>query len=309
MARRADFEDAVKLGAAIPLRKVFNFQSFFSSTLLEQGILVANPAEPLIASTVGNDGVQPLAGVGFALHPASQTVVGVLPRLGGSASVVTLKPGQVYYPGVPFEGFTWGLPVGWLGGGAALLYLLREKVAETFWTGAPEVIFHRARFKTFAITDNPAAGAAGANANWPVRFPWPNAISGVPTPAVPQTLGPQIGMVPTKFVLRLRLATLIAAAKLRLIWNQTEDFDLQSDGVTYDAFSTSGSFVEVTFDPFAASGFQIGGVASAEFPIQTVDDKISRIGGDPGTLFLVSMDGNIATGSLIDIVRYGLVGG
>ena len=40
-----------------------------------------------------------------------------------------------------FEGFDYGLPFGWLGGGAATLVVFKTRDADVYWPGNPEIIY------------------------------------------------------------------------------------------------------------------------------------------------------------------------
>jgi len=303
--------EAIGAGAAFPLIDDFIFQSYFDSTLLQKAIVVNDTTNSIASSTMRD---KPIRGVGIALLPVSQTPIAVLPVSdsgnAATSSAVVIRPGEVYYPGTAFRALKYGLPYGWLGGGAVYMVILRENMGDVFITGgSPEIIYHRIRLPVWAITDNPTAPAA----NWPSRFPWNQAKN---SSTQDQSGAPFLAPTPTRTLFRVRKANLGAGGVLRWIGWQTEDLDatnitqatLDQNGVpTYDTFATSASAVEIGVPAMAASGFQMGAVAPAEFPIITQDSNTLRIAGDKGTVALVDMTGAIGNANFVDIVRYGVL--
>src|SRR5260221_7507391 len=132
------------------ISRLFLYQSYFDSTLLQNAILEQTRNSPIVESTVQENQIP---GYAIGLHPSSQTPVAIQFKLGAqpsSSQAIVLKPGQVVRPhGLPrgmnsgaFSGFRWGLPFGWLGGGVATLLVFSTPDADVSWPGTPEVIFH-----------------------------------------------------------------------------------------------------------------------------------------------------------------------
>jgi hypothetical protein len=282
---------------------VFNFQSYFDDTLLERAILQQLTNDPIVASTQKEEQV---AGYAIGLHPASQTPVAVQFKIGGqptSSQAITLKPGQIVRPhGLPpgmkqgsFSGFTWGLPFGWLGGGVATILVFQTPDSDVLWPGNPEVIFHRQRM---LIADG-AALPTEAPFNWPLRFPWVNAIQG--TNNLNQRGQPSIAVDPTRIMMRLRLANLAAPADMRVIYQASNDFDLDEDGL---AIETPVAAFDMTWGQWASFG---AGALGTQFPFQSLPDLGWKPSADLGGVVLASQDVNLI-GAFVDVVRYGRLG-
>lgn len=281
----------------------------YMSTLNTTNLQAALTFQPL-----SQNGINPVnaqksdqAGVGFALAPWSETPVAIQPtqtgRGGGSGQSLLLKPGQVHFPGADFCGFTWGLPFGWLGGGLAHLIVIKERGGNAFWTDDPEVIFHRVTLPIYATTDNPAV----LMPNMPLRFPWQFAngqrVSGVA--AFPGA--PRVNVIPTKTIFRLRqAANTVGGATTRLLFVETDQFDGNGQG-TY--FANTASWVDLYWQVYAATGFQVNGTALSEYPTQTMTADTLRLGGDACALAIVSLDAAIPNTSFMDVIRYGKLGG
>lgn len=284
------------------ISRIFPYQSYFSDTLLQTAILSQALNEPIVRSTLQT---QQTPGYAVGLHPNSQTPVAVLFNTGGQPSAsqaIIIKPGQIVRPyGLPpgsksgsFAGFQWGLPFGWLGGGVATLLVFSSPDADIAWPGAPEVIIQRQRMQILA----PAAVTADAPLNWPIRFPWRNAFAGT----VQQAGSAAIAIEPTRVLVRLRLATLAAPATMRFVFQGTNDFDLDLNGVVV---LTPASFVEHTWGSYAASGAAAN--LATEYPIQAVDDEIVQLGSDFGGVQLVDVSAGTLTNAYVDVVRYGRI--
>jgi hypothetical protein len=321
MARRlaavgdAVARDMVVRGAAIPRNFIFDYQSFHDTTQLSAALQAQAVSQSRILPVQQNGISKPLneqvTGVGFALHPSSQTPVAVAPNRdggGSGGSAVILKPGQVYYPGGEFRSFDWGLPYGWLGGGLAQLLVICEKDADLFWTTEPEVIFHRVTLPIYETAANPA----NISPNWPMRFPWPNAISNSTGAAVAQGDQPALVVVPTRTVLRPRLTSLAGALNLRLSMWQTEDLDYEFGGLL-NGPAVTGSYIDTSWAAFVNSGFTINGAAVVEWPEKSLPiDVMPRIAGDNAIVAVIDTANALAAVPLqrfIDVVRYGRIGG
>ena len=316
---QGDFaSEVLSYGAATPIIFDFPLQSGYSTALLQGQILPQQSSANGIDPSTENP--QQIAGVGFALSPYSETPVAVLPDIVGGASngaATMLKPGQVFYPGGTFRSFRFGLPYGWLGGGLANMLVLREHVGYAFWTGEPEVLFHAVTVPVYQTTGAPAAAAVVPN--WPTRFPWRQALSTFSGGNVQFPLPPALVVVPTKYVLRLRVAAIPAGATIRLTLGQTRDFDtpIIAAGVnpqlpTYGteiALTTQGASYDLLWNAWAQSGLTIGGVAQVEYPMQTLAAELLRGGGDKAILTAVDLHNNLGSTQYLDIARYGRIGG
>jgi hypothetical protein len=295
--------NALASGAAFALAENFIFQSYFDSTLLEKALVPNNLNGNGIASSTLVK--RPVSGVGILLLPMSQTPVAVLPvSASGNAatqSAVVLKPGEVYYPGTAFTALEYGVPYGWLGGGVAYIVVLKDMLGDVSAAGSPEIIVQRQRMLIQAGNYDPAT----LPENWPARFPW---LSAVNANAQAQQGAPFLAPSFTRTSFRLRIASLQAQGTVRLIVSGSEDFDqgytAAGAATSYDAATTSGTFYDIAFQSFTASGAQVGGVALAEFPIQVLDKYSSLPGGDSASALLVDLAANVA-GTYVDVVRYG----
>lgn len=290
------------LSPAQQLSQIFDYQSYFDSTLLEKAILAQAPNEPIVGSTLQE--VQ-IGGYAIGLHPSSETPVAIQFMIGGqqsSSATLTLKPGQVLRPhGLPlkdrpgsFSGFRWGLPFGWLGGGQATIVVFSSPDAKTTWNDHNEVIYHRARFLIYdaAVPPSPLP------LNWPQRFPWSQAIRQDTGVQFPQKGSASISIVePTRVLAILREDTLAAAVDMRMLWIGSNDFGLDSAGTP---ITTEGIFQDFTWPIYSPMG--LAGVS--EFPLLELGSDAARIAADDGTLLLLSGDLTLI-GQYVDIVRYG----
>lgn len=275
-------------------------QSYFDSTLLEKALLAQPQNQSIVASTKKEEQI---SGYAIGLHPSSETPVAISFKVGGqrsSSSPIILKPGQIVRPhGQPeggkvsgsFSGFTWGLPFGWLGGGVARLMVFSTPDAHAYWLGNPEVVFHRQRMKVLDPT-----GVSSVPFNWPIRFPWTQALQGS-TP-VPQKGQPGVVIEPTRVLLRLRATALSGPATMRLLIRNTQTFDLDSSG------STTGdtSFIDVTWPQFTAT---TGALGAAAFPVIEAPSELIRIGADDGGIQAVDLSGGSLANAYVDVVRFG----
>lgn len=289
----------------VSVTQLFQFQSYFDDTLLEKALLIQSSNEPIVGSTMTE---VKIGGYALALHPSSQTPVAVLPLVGGSGaapSPIILRPGQVYRPhGRPgmgsgnFSTFKMGLPFGWLGGGMATVYVLPSSDAKVDWVGeAPEIIYHRQRMQIVA----PAALPANARFNWPLRFPWTQALRGAT--AISQAGKPIVGIArPTRVLMSLRLASLGAAATMRIIYQGTNDMDLTSAGAV---IATPARFTEYVWGQYAANGG--AGNLSLNYPVVEMNGEIVRLAADDGGVQLVDMSASALTNAFCDVVRYGIL--
>lgn len=294
--------------------KLFLFQSYFDSTLLGKAILEQNPNEAIVKSTLGQSQA---SGYALGLHPSSQTPVAVQFMQGGmpGSGTYILKPGQIIRPfGKPnsskatqFAGFLYGLPMGWLGGGLAQLVVFHTPDANVDWNASAEVIFHRTRIAVKQPSDLTAAGSFNnAPKNWPMRFPWPQALRG--SSSILQKSNPVVGIVePTKVAMVLRQSSppLAATGTMRMLFQSTNDFGLDSSGAV---ITTEPAFVDITWAGWANVG--TSGNLSTQAPVKifTGTDPVVRLAADDGGVLFVDMltgGGTPFSGSFVDVVRYG----
>lgn len=261
--------------------KVFAIQSFFDNAAGANAILKQGMNEP-VAQKVTEPRVP---GRFFGLHPTSQTPVALRPMSVGATSPLILKPGQ-FIEAEMMNGFEWGLPFGWMGGGFASLVVANGKEAFSGWTTEKvEVLIHRVRIQVQA--DGTPASRTFAAA-WPYRFPFPN---GKPT----------IAVEPTRASLRLRLNNLAAPAEMRILTKSNDDLDIGSDGLTPG--TADFTYMDVNF-PAAQPG-----VLAVGFPVVEIVGIPARLGGDIAAVALIDLTGAAAvlTGAFVDILRYGKI--
>jgi len=307
LVQGAQHEDV--LSPAIQLPKLYPFQSFYDSTQLQNAILSAPSNSPIIKAT---EAESQLKGYAVGLHPSSQTPLAVRFKSGdrvSASATYMLKPGQVIRPsGRPaaqsaaFNGFLYGLPFGWLGGGLATLFVFQTPDADVLWHGNPEVLFHRMRVPIKQPADLTAGGSFNnAPLNWPMRFPWSQALQG--TAQVIQK-GQSILAItePTKTILVLRgAASLAAAANMRIIYQATNDFGLDSTGAI---ILTNPIFEDITWGNWTSLG--TSGNLATQNEFQVLAGGLTRLAADDGGVVFVDASGTAAlSGLFVDVARYG----
>lgn len=288
--------------AAIQLSKVFNFQSYLDTTLLQRAILSQPSGDQIVPSTLTSSD---LSGWGVGLHPSSETPVAIRFKTGaqqGASAVYHLKPGQTLWPQGPglrgepaqFSGFEWGLPFGWLGGGAATLIIFRAPHAKTNWIDAAELVYHRVTVPIVAL----AGVAASPSLNWPTRFPWPGAVQG--SNSLSQAGQPVLSVTPTRTMMRLRMGTLVAPQTMRCYFIGSDVFDVGSSGLT--TLNAQVAAVDVTWGTWTS-------LASANFATQYQTQistgELERIGCNNGALVCVESSPATLAGQFVDFIRYG----
>lgn len=287
--------------------KLFTFQSYFDATLLERAILTQNPNDPIIAST--EDSSQE-SGYSLGLHPSSQTPIAVQFLQGGmpASSVLFLKPGQIITPfGRPnpnqasqFSGFRYGLPMGWLGGGLATICVFHTPKAIATWTENAELLFQKVTVPIIALAAVTSAANNNARRNWPMRFPWSQALRG--SSGVNQASNPVLAISPTKVLARLRGVTSLASSyAVRCIFQASNDFGLDNAGAVVN---TNTPFIDIYWDIFSSIG--TSGNLATQTPFKGMPAEFVRIAADDGGLAIIdnSAAAAFASGS-IDFVRYG----
>jgi hypothetical protein len=300
-------QNAAPLGSTtsgvVVLRKTFQYQSYFSTTLMERAILTQSPSEPIVPSTKQ---IEETGGYGIAVYPSSESPVAVqLIGSGGSGgSPFIMRPGEVFRASTPFDAIRYGIPFGWLGGGLVQIRVLQGKDDNVSFFGEHEILFHRIRLPVWALAAAPALGIRGTSPNWPTKFPWPNAYD---LNGTPQKGQPSLAITPTRTVVRVR-ANVAAGFRMRASFYQTDDLDMQADGASYDRIDTSASMLDLMWGGgAAASGFAIGALVGAEFPTMMMDQDASRLGGSNAIAAFLDMDGAVPPGTFLDIERFGMV--
>ncbi len=256
----------------------FAYQSYFDSTLLGAAILPQAPGQAIVASTRT---IAQVRGVRIGLAGNSGCPIAIRFTGKSSSGAVILTPGMAIEPGA-FEGFEYGLPFGWLGGGVGAL-LVAESGAATFAMGPTrnEVIFHRTRLQVQAAG---AVVAPGVSQNWPGTFPWAHSTSA----GLNQNSSPSILVRPTKTILRYNGA-LSADTPVRIYgWGST-DF---SDGVSTYVFA------DVVF-PGTTD------VNNTPYSLAELPDAFQRLDFSNGGVLAYSLGLASLVGNFIDVIRYG----
>jgi hypothetical protein len=301
----------------VTLTRLYPYQSYFDTALLEKALQQQNPQDPI--ATLTKEDLQ-LTGYGIGLHPSSETPVAVQLRTGGKSSTsspLVLKPGMVYFPsgtekGYAFSGFTFGLPFGWLGGGMATLCIYQMPSSTSAYDTNSEVIFHRTRMRVYqpAQLVAPPAGAgqiSQAPYNWPLRFPWTQALRGANS--ISQRGQSTFSVVkPSKVIMALRgVSTLAAPATMRLIFQATDDF---SRDVNNAVTLTNPVYIDVTWPAFNSVG--AGGNLAVQNPTILLTDTNNatasaavRLAANDGGVVCVDTSGGALAGCHVDFVRYG----
>lgn len=274
----------------------FLLQSYFDSTLLQAAILNSPSNSVIIPSTEKRVDTK---GVGVGLDPASETPIAVefLSPDGGTSGALVIKPGQTVRPGFEFSGVRWGLPKGWLGGGLAVLNVIRSEGSDVRYTGVPRpVIFHRTRLILEAEAGGPALPAL--RRNWPSRFPWTRATRGAT--AIVQASGPVLSVRPEKVLARLRNAADPTNEQVvRFHFRSSFDFDMDALGVL-GVTDVDSTWVDVTFPAVTPSTL-------VTYPTVEVPVEFARLACDEGGVTVVPFTPGLV-GSYLDVVRYGSLG-
>ncbi|MFZ2152119.1 MAG: hypothetical protein WAV09_03365 [Minisyncoccia bacterium] len=287
--------------AVIQMARTFAFQSYFSSTLLQNAILEQPQGQQIVPSTLR---AESLAGFAVGLHPSSQCPVAVRFTKGaqaGDSGVVVIKPGMIVRPTGEamerdgrFSGFEWGLPHGWLGGGNVSLIVFRSSDAAVDWVDRSEMIFHRQRALIVAPAAVPAL--ASLEPNWPIAFPWAKAKQGANQ--FPQGGVPILSVKPTRVMMLLRGA-LANPATMRMYFVGSTEFSQLSTGA--EDLTAAPPAYDVVWGSWAS-------VASAQYAtqyqFQFLPVEAFRLSSISGQLVLVDVTGTLV-GMYVDIVRYG----
>lgn len=294
---------STEIGNIVQFSEQFPLQSYFDAA----AELTTPPSTAALSQPTNNAIVQSTfkskpnqAGYAIGLAPWSQAPVALVVNFGegGNSATVLLKPGQVFRPNGSqrFQGFNYGLPYGWLGGGTVTLFLFKTPQAEVTWNGKQsEVLFHRLR--TTILT---APAAAPSYKNWPNKFPWPamyryvaggpqQSQQGQPTLVVSEVTRTQLVLNSTADFTGDNLATMF-------FWG-TDDFSIGADGVT--AVNTH-NFATPVFFP---TGTDMQGGQ----PIVTLPREIAAQASNQWGISLVAPIGSALIGQTVDICRYGIL--
>lgn len=286
---------------------VFAYQSYFDDTLLQRAILAQPPNQPIVPSTLQS---LDQAGYAIGLHPSSQTPVAIQFKSGaqgGQSTTMILKPGELLRPhGLggssrnnpgQFSGFNYGLPFGWLGGGSYRLIVMKTADATVKWIDHVELIFHRQRLQIYALNKAPVPSQATLNYNWPLYFPWPQAIQGAN--ALTQRGQPAIAVQPTRTAMMLRLATLADASTMRCMFVGTDDFAQDAAGaIQLSDVPAAVDVVWGTWTSLAVVNYL------SQYPTQMFSGELERFQAPNGSVIAVTSDAELE-GQFVDVVRYG----
>lgn len=300
---------------AFEVSNVFAYQSYFDTTLLSQALLRQPVGDQIVPSTLQ---IQQVAGYAIGLHPSSETPVAIQFDTGasqGASPTFRLKPGEVIRPfgrpkgaGSPaqFSGFRWGLPFGWLGGGSAMLVVMRTADASVDWRDRGEVIFHRVRM---AIVDYTNIGVTDVVPNWPTRFPWPYArYSDGTVSGVTQRGSPALAVTPTRTIMRLVTggsAGLAASSDMRIFTVGAEAWAMDVDGYV-DGVSTDWmSFVDYTWGSWTPAGSAY--IQNAK-EVDLMPDIANRLACNYNNGILLGAPAvSDLIGTHVDFIRYGVL--
>lgn len=305
---------------AYEVSQTFIYQSYFDDDLAERAILPQPANQPIVPSTKNEKPIA-TAGYGVALHPSSETPVAIQFDTGGQqgrSATYRLKPGEVLYPfGRPdgkghngqFSSFSWGLPFGWLGGGSANLIILRTADARVNWpSDHNEIVYHRIRLliqpDVAALNALATANFYNGPLNWPQRFPWPAARSGLNT--LSQRGQPALAVTPTRTAMALQDtgASFPTPSTMRAFFIGADVWAQQADG-SIDL--SNAKFTDVTWGTFTLAAGIVAPFSGAQ-ETQIVTGELERIACNAGAVVLAPADFTAdiqLVGKHVDFVRYG----
>ena len=291
----------ITLAPPTQIQTVWRYGSYCDSTLYENAIIVQKK-NSLIIDPPMPDQTRSWA-VGLA--PWSESPLAIIFKTGldaeagqqkstGVAQIV--RPGEIIRPvGLrgSFSGILYGLPYGWLGGGATTLIIFKTPDSVIDWgTTRSEIMFHQFRIPLYQTSPG-APIPATMRKNWPLRFPWANAYAGINK--IPVTGSPILDVRPTRTVFRLRTDNLASDLTVRLVMQSVTDLDVTADGTTV---GTDLSYTEFTFK---ANEY---GYPGAGFPTFVMDQSQigSVLGSQVGGIALLTDQAIVAD---VDVCRYG----
>jgi len=302
--------EAADLSSALQVAALFPFQSWFDSVLLQDAIAVQAPNSPIVQPQPP----QQYTGAGLCLHPSSQCPVAVTVTGDGTSSAFyILVPGQTVTPlgKQRFRSFRWGLPNGWLGGGVAQLIVSQQPYDPEAISARPEIPYHRQRIAIVQPSALASAGTNNAIPNWPVQFPWVNAVN---QNAIAQAGQPTIAPEPTRVVLILRgLASLAANAIMRVIMQATNEFGRDVGGVAGALSLTNPIYEDLVWPAFNSIG--TNGNLATQNPSLSLDqshpltrlaaDSVNTLNPGGGVVFVDNGGAAALNGAYVDVVRFG----
>lgn len=294
-------------GSAVQINDLFALQSYFDATpetLTPQGqaVLVQPKNEAIVPSTFR---ATQQSGYALGLAPWSEAPVAVEFILGptGKASTLVLKPGQIIHPtgSEKFTGFNYGLPAGWLGGGAVSLFVFKSQDADMKWTGIQsEVLFHRYRTKILAGAVGPITPPAYANL--PTRFPWiknNRFLNGTLTEAQNGQGSIYISEVTKTLLVLQQGATVITPNNgCRMVFFGTDPFGIGADGLI--ATNAQNFF----FDIYWPDNTVLAGLGDAN-PIVSLPKEIGSVAANQWGFAIYAPAGSPLIGLDVDVCRWG----
>lgn len=287
--------------------ETFAWQSYHDSTALQRGVARQPPGEATVSSTLKSSQV---SGYGFTLAPWAEAPVAILPTFGGRAAQgggpIVIVPGETIRFASRFDGFKWGLPTGWLGGGDVALYVHQGRLSEVkFSNTLHDILFHRMRLQVIS-----AVGVdIGANLapNWPLKFPSKGTIryDAAAASDVDQQGRPFLKVQPTRTVLRLRANLLAGPASMRVALYGSEAFDLTS--------AAAIDLTSVSYEDYVWPITNVWGIgAGQQYPVITLKSGILVDLGtenvtDGGVVFVddAANGANTIEDLFVDVLRYG----
>jgi hypothetical protein len=294
---------------------IFKYQSYFDDTLLEAAVLPQGTGQLIADSADAPAQDSDIKGYGIGLDPTAELPIAISFKMGGKISAAQImRPGQVVIPfgrtkADEFDGFKWGIPTGWLGGGRATLTIIKSPRAELAWMGIRSpIVMQRQTMKIQAKTFDITAGLAGILPNWPIRFPSPGTRRGSATGTVAQSGAPVMTVDPSHTMIRLKKSAILTQpSSVRLLFFETKEFDTNSTGAVV---TTPVGYQDITFPNDGAVGVN----GPVQMPVQFYTDGIiCRLGADPmqggqtgiGVLAVDKGDGDDLSAAKLQIVRYG----
>lgn len=277
----------------------FPFQSYFDAsgaaiTPIPAQALKDQPTNQGAVQSTLKDYQEEVRAVG--LTPWSETPVMVRFRSPDSPWL-PLKPGQVIrpYTGMARDGFEYGLPTGWLGGGKAYLMPFRAEDPMPVWRDDAELLFHC--FRTVVRESAPTPPAVGPR-NWPTHFPWENAYRLDGTRSVAQNGKPVFSVRPTRTFIR-HSVDLATAARVRIVLWGSDEYAHAADGLPPAANSTNAVAVDISLP---ANNY--GGLAANPM-VTEIPYEITRLSSTNGGITVDCEQNSPMIGQNVEILRYG----
>lgn len=304
-----------KNSPTVQIVESYAIQSFFDiagELLTPQGqaVLEQPQNEPIIPSTRKESQV---GGYAVGLAPWSETPICISFDLGkdGRSAPIVLKPGHTFIPAGEkgFDGFDYGLPFGWLGGGRASLFVFKTKDSMIAWNGTQsEVIYHRYRTEILAGTGVGVPLVAPSYVNKPQRFPWIKEfrfVSGT-TSEIQRGEGVLSMSEVTKMMLRLNFNGDISGdtagipnnALSFVLWG-SDAFGIGADGLT--AVNTDNLFHDIYFPD------NLVVPVGSRNPILWLPREVASLASNQWGFAVYAVPGSPLIGETIDLVSWGKI--